>query len=93
MADKIIRVLAKDAPVKASAITAKEMVERSRQIHKTLPVATISLAVIADAFTGASLAKTRMILSAMLVKIPFVRQRKSAAPPPWGRGTSARRIV
>lgn len=35
MADKIIRVLAKDAPVKASAITAKEMVERSRQIHKT----------------------------------------------------------
>ncbi len=37
MADKIIRVLAKDAPVKASAITAKEMVERARQIHKTLP--------------------------------------------------------
>ena len=27
MADKIIRVLAKDAPVKASAITAKEMVK------------------------------------------------------------------
>ena len=43
MADKIIRVLAKDAPVKASAITAKEMVERSRQIHKTLPVATAAL--------------------------------------------------
>lgn len=43
MADKIIRVLAKDAPVKASAITAKEMVERARQIHKTLPVATAAL--------------------------------------------------
>ena len=43
MADKIIRVLAKNAPVKASAITAKEMVERSRQIHKTLPVATAAL--------------------------------------------------
>ena len=32
-----------DAPVKASAITAKEMVERARQIHKTLPVATAAL--------------------------------------------------
>ena len=29
--------------MKASAITAKEMVERSRQIHKTLPVATAAL--------------------------------------------------
>ena len=43
MADSIIRVLAKNAPVKASAISAKEMVERARQIHKTLPVATAAL--------------------------------------------------
>lgn len=43
MPDQIIRMLAKDAPVKASAITAKEMVERARQIHKTLPVATAAL--------------------------------------------------
>ena len=43
MADEIIRVLAKDAPVKASAITAKDMVERARQIHRTLPVATAAL--------------------------------------------------
>ena len=43
MADQIIRVLAKDAPVKASAITAKVLVERARQIHKTLPVATAAL--------------------------------------------------
>ncbi len=43
MADSIIRVLAKGAPVKASAITARELVERARQIHKTLPVATAAL--------------------------------------------------
>lgn len=43
MADQIIRMLAKDAPVKAMAITAKELVERARQIHKTLPVATAAL--------------------------------------------------
>ena len=43
MSDSIIRVLAKDAPVKASAISARAMVERARQIHKTLPVATAAL--------------------------------------------------
>ena len=43
MADEIIRVLAKDAPVKASVITARDMVERARQIHRTLPVATAAL--------------------------------------------------
>ena len=43
MADQIIRVLAKNAPVKASVITARDMVERARQIHKTLPVATAAL--------------------------------------------------
>lgn len=43
MQDSIIRVLAKDAPVQASAITARTLVERARQIHKTLPVATAAL--------------------------------------------------
>ena len=43
MGDTIVRVLAKDAPVKASAISARGMVERARQIHKTLPVATAAL--------------------------------------------------
>ena len=43
MEDKIVRVLAKGAPVKASAITAKALVERARQIHKTLPTATAAL--------------------------------------------------
>ncbi len=43
MADSILRVLAKNAPVKASAITARDLVERARQIHKTLPTATAAL--------------------------------------------------
>ena len=43
MADQIIRVLAKNAPVKASVITVRDMVERARQIHRTLPVATAAL--------------------------------------------------
>ena len=43
MADQIIRVLAKNAPMKASVITARDMVERARQIHRTLPVATAAL--------------------------------------------------
>lgn len=43
MTDEIVRVLAKDAPVKAMAITGRELTERARQIHKTLPVATAAL--------------------------------------------------
>ena len=43
MTDTIIRALAKTAPVKASVISARSMVERARQIHKTLPVATAAL--------------------------------------------------
>ena len=43
MADQVIRVLGKDAPVKASVITARDMVERARQIHRTLPTATAAL--------------------------------------------------
>lgn len=43
MADQIIRMLAKDAPVKASAITGRKLVEHARQIHKTLPIATAAL--------------------------------------------------
>ena len=43
MSDQIVRVLAKDAPIKASAISAQNLVERARQIHKTLPVATAAL--------------------------------------------------
>lgn len=41
--DEIVRVTAKNAPVKAMAITGREMAERARQIHKSLPVGTAAL--------------------------------------------------
>ena len=43
MANEIVRVIAKNAPVKASAITGRDLVERARQIHRTLPVVTAAL--------------------------------------------------
>ena len=41
--DEIVRMIAKDAPVKASAITGRALTERARQIHNTTPVATAAL--------------------------------------------------
>ena len=41
--DQIIRMIAKDAPVKASAICGRDLVERARNIHTLLPVATAAL--------------------------------------------------
>ena len=41
--DEIVRLIAKDAPVKACAITGTALVERARQIHDTWPVATAAL--------------------------------------------------
>ena len=41
--DQMIRMIAKDAPVKASAISARDLVERARNIHTLLPVATAAL--------------------------------------------------
>ena len=41
--DEIIRMIAKDAPVKAMAITGRALVERAREIHTTTPVATAAL--------------------------------------------------
>ena len=41
--DQIIRMLAKDAPIKAMAIQGRDLVERARIIHHTLPVATAAL--------------------------------------------------
>ena len=41
--DQIIRMIAKGAPVKASALTGKDLVERARNIHTLLPVATAAL--------------------------------------------------
>lgn len=41
--DCIVRIIAKDAPVKAMAISAAGIVERAREIHHTAPVATAAL--------------------------------------------------
>lgn len=41
--DELVRVLTKDAPVKATAISGTGLVEQARQIHHTWPVATAAL--------------------------------------------------
>ena len=41
--DQLIRAIAKDAPVKAMAISARDMVERARAIHDCWPVASAAL--------------------------------------------------
>ena len=41
--DQLVRVITKDAPVKAVAISATALVERARAIHDTWPVATAAL--------------------------------------------------
>ncbi len=41
--DELVRALAKDAPVKAMAISGAALVERARSIHDTWPVATAAL--------------------------------------------------
>ena len=43
MCDQIVRAISTDGFVKASAITSKNICERARQIHKTLPTATAAL--------------------------------------------------
>lgn len=43
MSDYIVRAMTADGFVKAVAITSRDMVERARQIHKTLPTATAAL--------------------------------------------------
>lgn len=41
--DQLVRVIAKDAPVKAVAISGTDLTERARSIHDTWPVATAAL--------------------------------------------------
>lgn len=41
--DELVRVITKDAPIKATAISATQLVERARAIHDTWPVATAAL--------------------------------------------------
>ena len=40
MADRIVRAISTDGMVQAAAICSRDLTERARQIHKTLPVAT-----------------------------------------------------
>ncbi len=43
MADRIVRAISSDGMVQAAAICSRNLTERARQIHKTLPVATAAL--------------------------------------------------
>lgn len=43
MSDRIVRAISSDGMVQAAAISSRDLVERARQIHKTLPVATAAL--------------------------------------------------
>ena len=43
MEDKIVRAISGDGMVQAAAIYSRNLTERARQIHKTLPVATAAL--------------------------------------------------
>ena len=43
MSDHILRAITSDGLVQATAISSRDLTERARQIHKTLPVATAAL--------------------------------------------------
>ena len=43
MADRIVRAISTDGMVQAAAICSRDLTERARQIHKTLPMATAAL--------------------------------------------------
>ena len=57
MSDRIIRAISSDGFVKAAAICSRDLTERARQIHHTLPVATAAL--------GRTLAGTSMMGNAL----------------------------
>ena len=52
MEDRIVRAISSDGMVQAAAIYSRNLTERARQIHKTLPVATAALG---RALAGASM--------------------------------------
>ncbi len=43
MSDQLVRAISKDGLVKAAAVSTRELTERARQIHRTLPVVTAAL--------------------------------------------------
>ncbi len=57
MSDRIVRAITSDGMVKATAICSRELTERARQIHHTLPVGTAAL--------GRTLAAASMMGNAM----------------------------
>ena len=57
MSDRIIRAISSDGLVQAAAICSRDLTERARQIHKTLPVATAAL--------GRTLAGAAMMCNAL----------------------------
>ena len=57
MSDRIVRAISSDGFVKAAAVSTRELTERARQIHQTLPVGTAAL--------GRTLAAASMIGNAL----------------------------
>lgn len=57
MSDQLIRAISQDGNIKAVAVSTRELTERARQIHRTLPVATAAL--------GRTLAAASMMGNAM----------------------------
>ena len=43
MSDQLIRAISQDGLIKVSAVSTRDLTERARQIHKTLPVATAAM--------------------------------------------------
>ena len=43
MSDRLVRAITSDGMVKATAVTTRDLTERARNIHTTLPVATAAL--------------------------------------------------
>ncbi len=43
MSDQLIRAISRDGLIKVSAVSTRDLTERARQIHRTLPVATAAL--------------------------------------------------
>ena len=43
MRDQLVRAISKDVLIKVSAVSTRDLTERARQIHRTLPVATAAL--------------------------------------------------
>ena len=62
MADRIVRAISTDGLVQAAAICSRDLTERARQIHKTLPVATAAL--------GRALAAASMMGNALKATVP-----------------------